>query len=79
MYFFTLCFHLLHFILQGCYEQEKLQTLSKQMELDRVAEEFKKLHSERQDLVTRWQVIKKLIIKNVPVIFHSILFPMKVL
>ena len=35
---------------------EKLETLSKQIELDRIAEEFKKLHSERQQLVTRWQV-----------------------
>lgn len=26
------------------------------MELDRIAEEFKKLHGERQDLVSRWQV-----------------------
>jgi hypothetical protein len=41
---------------QGLLEAEKLETLSKQIELDRIAEEFKLLHLERQGLVSRWQV-----------------------
>jgi chromosome segregation ATPase len=36
-------------------ESENMETLAKQMELDRIAVEFKTAHLERQELVTRWQ------------------------
>jgi len=36
-------------------EGEATETQAKQMELDRIAVEFKKLHIERQSLVERWQ------------------------
>jgi chromosome segregation ATPase len=36
-------------------DNEKLETLTKQIELDRIADEFKKLHIDRQELVSRWQ------------------------
>lgn len=36
-------------------DNERLETLTKQIELDRIAEEFKKLHIDRQELVSRWQ------------------------
>jgi len=36
-------------------EGEATETQAKQMELDRIAVEFKKLHVERQSLVERWQ------------------------
>jgi uncharacterized membrane-anchored protein YitT (DUF2179 family) len=44
------------------------------MELDRIAEEFKKLHAERQDLVSRWQVKNKILsygISGNSVVFHE--------
>ncbi len=36
-------------------ENEATETQAKQMELDRVAVDFKKLHVERQSLIARWQ------------------------
>ena len=36
-------------------DQEVTDTQSKQIELDKTAEEFRKLHKERQDLVKQWQ------------------------
>jgi len=37
------------------FENEGMETQAKQMELDRIAIEFKNAHLERQALVTRWQ------------------------
>ena len=70
---FTNLFYFQFFLIlysQGLLDMEKLETLSKQIELDRIAEEFKKLHSERQQLVTRWQV--KIVKINVSLTFLSI-------
>ena len=36
-------------------ENEVTETSAKQMELDRIAQEFKTMHAERQALVTQWQ------------------------
>ena len=36
-------------------EQEVTDTQSKQIELDKTAEDFRKLHAERQELVTQWE------------------------
>ena len=36
-------------------DNEVTETQSKQIELDKTAEEFRKLHKERQDLVRQWQ------------------------
>lgn len=36
-------------------ENEVTTTQAKQMELDRIAEDFKVLHHERKDLVRQWQ------------------------
>ena len=53
---------------------EKLETLTKQIELDRIAEEFKKLHVERQNLVSRWQVIFSLSFVYIDILFITFLF-----
>ena len=41
--------------LQATLANETTNTQSKQIELDRLAEEFREMHSSRQELVQRWQ------------------------
>jgi UDP-glucose:O-linked fucose beta-1,3-glucosyltransferase len=38
-------------------DEETLNTTTIQVELDKTAEEFRKMHRERQDLIKQWEVI----------------------
>ncbi len=38
-------------------DEETLNTITVQGELDKTAEEFRKMHKERQDLIKQWEII----------------------
>ena len=40
-----------------CVDEETLNTLTVQVELDKTAEDFRKAHKERQELIKQWEQI----------------------